>query len=305
MGLYTSPHLVDVRERIQLNGEKILKDDFFRILKHLFSLDSLNLSFFDVLTQLAFVYFQEQKVDWAVIETGLGGRFDATNIIQPEMTIITSIGYDHMNLLGNTLKEIAHEKRGIVKEKIPLVVGPTAAFFFPDATVSPSASYFDLENQAIAKTALELLSISSKSIEKGLSALPPCRFEKRSFDDKKVILDVAHNVGGFEKLIEALRFHYHQEKFHFIVAFSKDKDWKACLDAIRPVAASITAVMSHKPRLESPSILKSYAPEITIAPSVQAALQKEALNVVAGSFYIMDQILTTQNKEGDLGRLTH
>ncbi len=305
VGFYTSPHLVDVRERIRVNGEKISQEDFFQILSDLFRLDVHGLSFFDLLTHLAFVYFQKQKVDWAVVEAGLGGRFDATNIIQPEIAIITSIGYDHMHLLGHTLKEIADEKRGIVKGNIPVVVGPSAAPFFPDAIVSSSAPFFDLENQETAKTALRLLSVSPRAIEQGLSVRPACRFEMRMLDGKKVILDVAHNESGFQKLLEALKHFYPQEKLHFILAFSKDKDWRSCLNLVRPHARSITAIETEKLRLESALVLQSYAPEIRISSSVSASLQREGLNILCGSFYIMDQILTIQKSDGDLGRFTH
>ena len=124
VGLYTSPHLVDFRERIRVNGEMISKRrviDFIR--KERTFLEPLFPSFFEVVTALAFKYFEEQKVDVAVIEVGLGGRLDCTNIIRPEFSVITNISFDHVALLGDTLAKIAAEKAGIIKQGIPVVIG--------------------------------------------------------------------------------------------------------------------------------------------------------------------------------------
>jgi len=124
VGLYTSPHLVDVRERIVINGEMIPHGDFARITKLIeptLAKGKPAPSYFDALTAIAFKYFAEQKVDIAVIETGLGGRLDSTNVIKPEVTAITSISKDHMQQLGNTLAKIAEEKAGIFKPGVPAV----------------------------------------------------------------------------------------------------------------------------------------------------------------------------------------
>ena len=123
-GLYTSPHLKDFRERIKVNGEMINKQfviDFTQKVQPL--IETVEPSFFEITVGMAFEYFASQKVDIAIIETGLGGRLDSTNIIQPEVSVITNIGWDHMNLLGNTLEVIAGEKAGIIKSNTPVVVG--------------------------------------------------------------------------------------------------------------------------------------------------------------------------------------
>lgn len=126
-GLYTSPHLVDIRERIQINGEMIPREDFARLIRvvepHLAKIKPQP-SYFDVLTAISFLYYAEQKVELAVIETGLGGRLDSTNVLTPEVTCITAISYDHMAQLGSTLEKIAAEKAGIFKPGIPAVTGP-------------------------------------------------------------------------------------------------------------------------------------------------------------------------------------
>ena len=125
-GLYTSPHLVDFRERIRVNGEPVSKQfviDFVEKHRHFF--EPLHPSFFELTTAMAFLYFAEQKVDVAIIEVGMGGRLDCTNIIHPDLSIITNISFDHMQFLGNTLALIANEKAGIIKAGVPVVIGET------------------------------------------------------------------------------------------------------------------------------------------------------------------------------------
>ncbi len=125
-GLYTSPHLKDFRERIKVDGKMISKSYVTSFIKkHSHFIKSLEPSFFEMTVALAFEYFAECKVDVAVIEVGLGGRLDSTNIITPSLSLITNIGHDHMDLLGNTLGEIAKEKAGIIKENVPVVISET------------------------------------------------------------------------------------------------------------------------------------------------------------------------------------
>src|ERR1700730_2705238 len=123
-GLYTSPHLKDFRERIKINGEMVRQEfvvDFVKRIQP--TLEEIKPSFFEITVAMAFQYFFEEKVEIAIIETGLGGRLDSTNIIRPELSIITNIGWDHMNILGNSLESIAWEKAGIIKQGIPVVIG--------------------------------------------------------------------------------------------------------------------------------------------------------------------------------------
>lgn len=123
-GLYTSPHLKDFRERIKVNGEMVSEEFVILFTERIRPrIEEIEPSFFEITVAMAFEYFAQQEVDIAIIETGLGGRLDSTNVIVPELSIITNIGWDHMNLLGNSLEKIAAEKAGIIKEKIPVVVG--------------------------------------------------------------------------------------------------------------------------------------------------------------------------------------
>ena len=125
-GLYTSPHLRDYRERIRINGEKIAEERVTSfVADNIGILNDLKPSFFEMSVAMAFDHFAREKVDVAVIETGLGGRLDSTNIIYPILSVITNIGYDHMDLLGNTLEKIAGEKAGIIKKNIPVIIGET------------------------------------------------------------------------------------------------------------------------------------------------------------------------------------
>ena len=124
VGLYTSPHLIDFRERIRVNGEMINKEYVIEFVeKYRDKFEPVMASFFELTMEMAFLYFAEKKVDVAIIEVGLGGRLDSTNIIFPDLSIITNIGLDHMNYLGNTLTKIAAEKAGIIKKYTPVIIG--------------------------------------------------------------------------------------------------------------------------------------------------------------------------------------
>ena len=123
-GLYTSPHLLDFRERMKVNGFEISKEDVVKFINtHKNYFEEEQLSFFEMTVGLAFWYFKKSQVEFAIIEVGLGGRLDATNIITPQLSVITNIGLDHTQFLGNTHVDIAREKAGIIKSKIPVVIG--------------------------------------------------------------------------------------------------------------------------------------------------------------------------------------
>lgn len=152
-GLYTSPHLIDFSERIKVNGEPVEKEfviDFVKQNKDF--LEPLHPSFFELTTAMAFLYFAEKKVDVAVIEVGLGGRLDCTNIITPDLSIITNISFDHTQFLGNTLKDIAKEKAGIIKEKKPVIIGeytPETKTVFEDKAKSTNSDIIFAEDNKL------------------------------------------------------------------------------------------------------------------------------------------------------------
>ena len=183
-GLYTSPHLYDFRERIRINGEMISKEYVINFTERIMPLtEQIQPSFFEVTVGMAFDYFYAEKVDIAIIETGLGGRLDSTNVIRPELSIITNIGLDHTHLLGNTILEIASEKAGIIKNKIPVVIGTaneiTRPLFEKKASELSAEiifsedifkSTFNLETEGLIE--IELNNIGNKQNLKYLSDLP-------------------------------------------------------------------------------------------------------------------------------------
>lgn len=146
VGLYTSPHYVDFRERIKINGVYITEEEvvsFVQVIAPL--IQKVRPSFFEITVAMAFHHFREQKVDWAVIETGLGGRLDSTNIVNPQLCVITNISFDHQQFLGGTLAEIAGEKAGIIKERVPVVIGryqPSIHHVFTEKALELGAPLF-------------------------------------------------------------------------------------------------------------------------------------------------------------------
>jgi dihydrofolate synthase/folylpolyglutamate synthase len=289
VGLYTSPHIFTFHERIQVNGTLISEEAIERILPRLFSLAeerNLSLSFFDLATALGFVYFVEQKVDFAVIEVGLGGRLDATNVIHPLLSVITSIDLEHTQLLGKTLEEVAREKGGIIKPGAPLIAGPRAAPFFSGsiAAPDPQGRFYDEENRATARAALEklqeLVPLSDEAIAEGLKKRPLCRFQVEG----DVIFDAAHNPAAFVRLKEALELHFPARRFPFYLAFSKEKDWKACLEVIAPLASQMTFVRLVGERFVAPEVLSDAYPGSQIVEALPKPVKE---GVVCGSFYLM------------------
>lgn len=315
VGLYTSPHLFSFRERIAINGEPISEEAVIQGMEHIFSLDEklkLNATFFELTTFLAFDYFRKSLVDIAIIETGLGGRLDATNVIHPLLTIITSISREHAHVLGDNIEQIAGEKAGILKENIPLILGPKARTqsiynrakeLNCSVFASKKISYFfDEENSAVARLALEHLafdfSIAPDALEQGLAFRPACRFERIG----DAIFDVAHNPEAIFYLLQALHTFYPDSKFRFVVGFSKDKQYDLCLDLIADVATHIHLVQATSSRAATPEELKSalknedlvlstpyFSIEEGVKEAYAEALAKGEVLVICGSFYIMSE----------------
>jgi dihydrofolate synthase / folylpolyglutamate synthase len=174
--LYTSPHLKDFRERIKINGDMISQEfvvDFVERTKSLS--EQIQPSFFELTVAMAFDYFEKEKVDIAVIETGLGGRLDSTNVITPILSIITNIGYDHVDILGNTLEKIAWEKAGIIKANVPVVIGEylpeTKDVFIQKANVSNAPIHFAADEYEVSNInySMQLLSCDVKNVEHSIT----------------------------------------------------------------------------------------------------------------------------------------
>ncbi|WP_326981498.1 folylpolyglutamate synthase/dihydrofolate synthase family protein [Chryseobacterium sp. MYb264] len=251
VGLYNSPHLIDFTERIKVNGKQSEREFIFNFIQKLKKLpEEIRPSFFEFTTLMAFEYFRQQNVDFAIIEVGLGGRLDATNIIKPLVSAITNVQLDHQNLLGDTIEEIAREKAGIIKNSIPIVCGDENEVVrsiiknkaaqektpFIDATVIQSDLKSDLKGDYQAnniKVAVALveelkklnLTISDQNIENGLSNVHKnTGFIGRWFEFSKsplTICDTGHNQAGLEYVFNQLRgIDRHK---HIILGFVNDK----------------------------------------------------------------------------------
>ncbi|MBE8727642.1 bifunctional folylpolyglutamate synthase/dihydrofolate synthase [Flavobacterium hungaricum] len=262
VGLYTSPHLKDFRERIKINGQEISEDFVIEfIAKHKDFFEANDMSFFEMSVGLAFDYFAAEKVDIAIIEVGLGGRLDATNIITPLVSVITNIGLDHTQFLGNTLEAIAGEKAGIIKPNVPVVIGEytdeTKPVFLAKAEENNAPIYFasDLIDQIYLsdligdyqfhnkKTVQQTISIlnnetdfniSNEQLQEGLLHVVKNtglqgRWQQLG-ENPKIICDTAHNKHGLSVVMNQLK-NEKFEKLHIVLGVVNDKD----LDSILPL----------------------------------------------------------------------
>ncbi len=255
VGLYTSPHLKDFRERIKINGEMIPEDfvcDFVN--QHQSFFETNDMSFFEMSVGLAFDYFAKEKIDIAIIEVGMGGRLDATNIITPLVSVITNIGLDHTQFLGNTLAAVAGEKAGIIKSNIPVVIGEynpdTQPVFLATAKTNHSKIYFasDLITATFPsdligdyqvhnkKTVIQTLSVLNQNTtfqtneshwEKGLSQVVKNtglqgRWQQLG-DFPKIICDTAHNTHGLTIVLHQIQKEVF-DSIHIVLGVVNDKD---------------------------------------------------------------------------------
>ena len=352
-GLYTSPHLYDFRERIKINGEMVPQDFVVQFTERMQPLiETLQPSFFEVTVAMAFQYFAEQMVDVAVIETGLGGRLDSTNIIVPELSVITNISLDHTSILGNTVEEIAAEKGGIIKKKVPVVIGEkiasTEAVFtkIADEQEAPlvfTEDDFQVLNKEWVNDKLKVVithkskqhtnsyatdlvgGYQAKNVATVLSAVEQLRRNGWKIADDQVkealqqvkkltgfhgrwevlrkepllVLDVAHNEGGFKALVEQLeKTSYHQ--LHMVLGMAKDKDIEKMLRLL-PKDALYYFTQAHIPRAVDKhhlhTMASAYKLEGLIFEDVNTAVRKaldsavkEDLIVVCGSIFLIAEV---------------
>ena len=273
VGLYTSPHLKDFRERIRINGKKASKKyvvDFIERNKSF--LEENTFSFFEMTVGMAFSYFEDKKVDIAIVEVGLGGRLDSTNIIVPEISLITNIGFDHTDMLGNTLPEIAGEKAGIIKKGIPVVIsefnGDTAPVFekkakslnaplvfaedlsFPEYKIGLLGSYQRKNIKGVLAVIMQLkgFHISQENIVNGLKKVVENtglmgRWQQIG-SDPTIICDTAHNKEGLAIVLDQVK-QQKSERLHFVIGFVKDKD----LSGILPLFPKNATYYFCKPKI--------------------------------------------------------
>lgn len=325
VGLYTSPHLKDFRERIRINGIMISENDVINFVsKNKKQFEKIKMSFFEYTVALAFNHFAN-NVDIAIIETGLGGRLDSTNIINPEVSIITNIGYDHINLLGNTLEKIAFEKAGIIKQSVPIVIGRTQKetknIFLETAAkkgapISFSKKYnyttkslkgnYQTENINTAISALKILDwkVSEENIIKGLDNIFTNTGIRGRWEQLKneplTICDTGHNKDGISNIIRQIeKINY--RKLHFVFGSVNDKDLDEIL-RILPKDASYYFCHAQINRALNSDILKRQALNhklrgnsfTTVSNAYKAALksaEKEDLIFIGGSTFVVAEVL--------------
>lgn len=332
VGVFVSPHYKDYRERIKINGRYISKKfvaDFVALNKSKFS--RINASFFEITTALCFQYFKEKKVDFAVIETGMGGRLDSTNIIQPILSVITNISYDHQQFLGDTLEKIAIEKAGIIKANTPVVIGEThaetkfvfkttanklnATIAFADRAHSINLPKCDLQGnyqQKNIRTALVAIHqlqkigipITSKSIKDGFAHVSANTkiLGRWMLVHKKplVIFDSAHNEAGIKQVVSQLK-KIQYKKLHWVYGTVADKDISKILQLL-PKDAVYYFCAAKIPRALPATDLQKLAEHHKLPGksyrSVKAAYQETLKHastndvvIVAGSVFIVAEVL--------------
>jgi dihydrofolate synthase/folylpolyglutamate synthase len=332
VGLYTSPHLKDYRERITINGKPISEEyvcDFIN--KNITFFEVHELSFFEMSVGLAFEYFVKQKTDINIIEVGMGGRLDSTNIITPLVSVITNIGLDHTQFLGDTLEAIAFEKAGIIKYNIPVVIGEysseTESVFLTKAKKMHAEIYFasDLIEETYPSALLgdyqvqnkktvmqtikvlqekKILSISEEAIKKGfLNVIKNTGLQGRwqqLGSNPKIICDTAHNAHGLKVVLNQLK----NEKFdqlHIVLGLVHDKN----LDEILPLFPKNAIYYFCKPPvtrgLDSEILMKkAYEYNLTgktynsVSNAYQTAKEKANTNdfiYIGGSTFVVAEIL--------------
>ncbi len=332
VGLHTSPHLKDFRERIKINGEEVSENfvvDF--ISENREFLEANELSFFEMSVGMAFDYFSKEKVDIAIIEVGMGGRLDSTNIITPLLSVITNIGLDHTQFLGETLPEIAGEKAGIIKYGVPVVIGEnqeqTKDVFIRVAAEKGSEIIFaeDLEskqyrsdligpyqgkNIQTAVTAVKILTekisfkISESNMSEGLLKVKANTGLRGRWDvlgeKPKVICDTAHNAEGLKYTMTQLSRETKKE-LHLVIGVVSDKDLSKVLPLL-PVNAHYYFCKPNVPRGMESDVLKQVAANynltgesyMSVNEAYKAALQNadaEDVIYVGGSTFTVAEII--------------
>lgn len=315
VGLYTSPHLKDFRERIRINGKTTSKQfvvDFIAENKTFFA--SKSLSFFEMTVGMAFDYFSKEKVDLAIIEVGLGGRLDSTNIIIPEVSLITNIGYDHMDILGGSLDKIAFEKAGIIKENVPVVISEhqmEIASVFETIAKSKNCNVVFADNGVYSEFETDLLGVYQQRNIKGVLA---AIYQLKSFSidevairdgllnvventglmgrwqilqhTPKIICDTAHNYEGLVLVVQQLLKESFKE-LHIVLGFVEDKK----LEAILPTFPKQAHYYFCKP-----NILRGLEVDKLVVKALEYGLNGRTFPSVSDAY----KSAKTQAKEDDL-----
>ena len=263
-GLFISPHLTSPTERIQIDGAEISPDDFVSAVETVLAQEKEPLNLFEVLTAAALIYFAEKKAAYVVLETGLGGRKDPTNVCVPALSVITSVGLDHTHILGSTLEKIAAEKAGIIKPGVPVLCGylPPEAVRVVQKIAHEKNALLEIvstenvpgnaqaQNRELVRRAAKFLGISDEIIAHAVETVKvPGRFEIFSCGKKTIILDGAHNPQAIENLLAFWQTTPFAKKHATVLcAFMKDKDYPQMLSRLSAhfTTGTVTAVSSPR-----------------------------------------------------------
>lgn len=313
VGLYTSPHIFNYTERIKINGVEISKEDFARLVFEICTLaenNNIYLTEFEILTAVMFKYFADKSVDVVVLETGLGGRYDATNVIKNNLcAVITHIDLDHTERLGNTKDKIAFEKAGIIKPNCPVVTceGYEAikdradecnSLFLMVAPFENTDNLslkgtFQQENLSLALAAVRLVfpDIPENLIQEGLKKVKhPCRFQ---LIGENLIVDGSHNPNGAMALRESLDFYYPDKKRRFVFGCLRNKDYKKMMEILFDKNDEI--YFNHFSHQNSASFdeLQQACSFVAKPFTSLSDLEKrdDTLTIVCGSFYMLNEVI--------------
>jgi len=321
-GLFTSPHLVTFRERIRLDGEMAAREEIAEELTRIRGVcEAMESTFFEIATALALEFFRRAGMDVVVLETGLGGRLDATNVVRPEVAVITSVGLDHMQLLGGTLGGIAREKAGIIKAGVPVVTGPLpdeAAAVVAEVAAARGARLIEVSeperecavglkgahqriNAAVALRALEAarLGVGPEHLAEGLRRVSwPGRFQYATQDGRGFILDGAHNPEAARRLAQTWREEYGTRRTEVILGVMRDKDARGICAELAAVAQEFAIVPVRSPRAGPVEELLETAGEwrpcrvcVSLVEAMATARRAETPALITGSFFLIGEAL--------------
>lgn len=316
VGLYTSPHLVKFNERIRVNGEMISDEDIISIWRKMEGKsDEIEASFFEITTSIAFEYFKEKEIDIAIIETGMGGRFDSTNLVDPLVSVISSIGFDHMEFLGDTIEKIAFEKAGIIKKNKPVVIGhlqdEAVKVVKEKIKETNSELFIENNNQGIINKVIELIDnkyqMNPKNIFDGINNLKinTGYFGRKELiqKDPDLLLDTAHNGEAFNYLKKNLNKNY-----SVLITLMQEKDPDEVFKNIRDISNELIITKTKNPRNQELEILKKSAEKfnfnsINIFDSSDEAfkfiLEQNTDRLICGSFFLIGEFIEflTRNEQ--------
>ncbi len=313
VGLYTSPHIFNYTERIKINGVEISKEDFARLVFEICTLaenNNIYLTEFEILTAVMFKYFADKSVDVVVLETGLGGRYDATNVIKNNLcAVITHIDLDHTERLGNTKDKIAFEKAGIIKPNCPVVTceGYEAikdradecnSLFLMVAPFENTDNLslkgtFQQENLSLALAAVRLVfpDIPENLIQEGLKKVKhPCRFQ---LIGENLIVDGSHNPNGAMALRESLDFYYPDKKRRFVFGCLRNKDYKKMMEILFDKNDEIYFKhFSHQNAASFDELQQACSFDAKPFTSLSDLEKRDdTLTIVCGSFYMLNEVI--------------